>query len=146
MVLEGAPYLLRARAVVESRLLLLPAAALRKAMAEEPALALGLLSCLAQQFRRMTRQVKNLKLRTTTERLACYLLALAERQGGKAVTLPYDKGAIAAELGMARESLSRAFAVLADDAIEVAGASVRIRDRAALRRCCRPDPLIDGAG
>jgi CRP/FNR family transcriptional regulator, transcriptional activator FtrB len=143
-VLESAPYLLRARAVEESRLLLLPAAALRAMIAAEPAVARGFLSCLARQFRRMTRQVKNLKLRTTTERLACYLLALAERQQGEIITLPYDKGAIAAELGMARESLSRALAILQADAIVVEGATVRIRDRDRLRRCCEPDPLIDG--
>jgi len=91
----------------------------------------------------MTRQVKNLKLRTTTERLASYLLALQKAQGGELIQLPYDKGAIAAELGMARESLSRAFASLEEEAIDVQGAQVRIRDRVVLLRRCRADPLVD---
>jgi CRP/FNR family transcriptional regulator, transcriptional activator FtrB len=145
-VLEDAPYLLRARAVQECRLLLVPATSLRAIVVAEPSVALGFLSCLARQFRRMTRQVKSLKLRTTTERLASYLLALAKAQGGEVVQLPYDKGAIAAELGMARESLSRAFASLEEDAIDVQGAEVRIRDRATLLGRCRADPLIDGGG
>jgi len=143
-VLEESPYLLRARAVTACRLLLVPATSLRSAVAIEPSLALGLLSCLARQFRRMTRQVKNLKLRTTTERLACFLLDLAERQKTKVITLPYDKGAVAAELGMTRESLSRAFASLATDAIDVQGLEISIHDRAALLRRCRVDALIDG--
>ncbi len=80
-VLEDEPYLMRARAVQDCRLLLLPASSLRAVIAAEPTMALGFLSCLAQQFRRMTRQVKCLKLGTTTERLASYLLALANAQG-----------------------------------------------------------------
>lgn len=143
-VLEGSPYLLRARAVTECQLLLLPAVSLRSAVATEPSLALGLLSCLARQFRRMTRQVKNLKLRTTTERLACFLLELAERQKAEVVTLPYEKGTIAAELGMTRESLSRALASLEADGVGVQGAEVSIHNRTALLQRCRPDRLIDG--
>ncbi len=145
-VLEDAPYLMRARAVQECRLLLLPAASLRAIVAAEPTVALGFLSCLARQFRRMTRQVKSLKLHTTTERLASYLLALANAQESEVIQLPYDKGAIAAELGMARESLSRAFASLEEDAIAVRGSEVTIRDRTMLVGRCRADPLIDEDG
>lgn len=135
-VLEDAPYLMRARAVQDCRLLLIPAAAMRAVVAAEPAVALAFLSCLARQFRRMTRQVKDLKLRSTTERLACYLLALDELQKADVVTLPYDKGTIAAELGMARETLSRSFSVLGQ-AIEVHGAQIRIINKNKLLDYCR---------
>jgi len=43
-VLEDAPYLLRARAVQECRLLMLPASSLRAMIASEPSAALGFLS------------------------------------------------------------------------------------------------------
>jgi len=60
------------------------------------------------------------------------------------IRLPYDKGAIAAELGMARESLSRAFANLEEDAIAVRGSEVTIRDRAMLLRRAETMPSRRG--
>jgi len=142
-VLENAPYLLRAKAATECRLLLVPAETLRRLVLSKPTVALGLISCLTRQFRRMTRQVKNLKLRTALQRVAAYLLALNASRDGTEIDLPYDKGIIAAELGMTRESLSRAFAVLEADAIIVAGGKVTIRDRQKLQGYCPRDPLID---
>lgn len=142
-VLEDAPYLLRAQAATECRLLLVPASALRGLVAADPAAALTVMFCLTRQFRRMTRQVKNLKLRTTTQRLAAYLLNLDAVKEGSEFALPCDKGAIAAQLGMTRESLSRAFAALEADAITVRGASISVRDRQRLIGHCPFDPLID---
>lgn len=143
-VLEDAPYLLRAQAAIECKLLLVPAEAWRHLVESEPAAALGVISCLTRQFRRMTRQVKNLKLRTTTQRVAAYLLALNDSDSGMEIELPYDKGAIATELGMTRESLSRAFVALETDAIAVNGSKIRIHDRQRLTSYCPIDPLIDG--
>lgn len=144
-VLENAPYLLRAETVTECRLLLVPAETMRRLVLSEPSVALGLISSLARQFRRMTRQVKNLKLRTALQRVAAYLLALESPRSGKEINLPHNKGTIAAELGMTRESLSRAFAVLESDAIIVDGAKVTICDRQTLQGYCHHDPLIDEA-
>lgn len=142
-ILEDAPYLLRAQAATECRLLLIPAETLRRLVSTEPSVALGVIACLTKQFRRMTRQVKTLKLRTTTQRVAAYLLALAESENGQEIVLPYDKGTIAAELGMTRESLSRAFASLEANAIFVTGNKVTIRDRQKLQDYCPRDQLID---
>lgn len=142
-VLETAPYLLRAQAATECSLLLVPAETFRRLVSSEPSVALGAISCLTRQFRRMTRQVKNLKLRTTTQRVAAYLLALNASDEDREIELPYDKGTIAAELGMTRESLSRAFASLEANAIFVAGNKITIRDRQKLLDCCPRDPLID---
>lgn len=142
-VLEDVPYLLRAEAVTECRLLLVPAETMRRLVLSEPSVALGVISSLAHQFRRMTRQVKNLKLRTALQRVAAYLLALDAAKEGTELNLPHNKGTIAAELGMTRESLSRAFAVLEADAIIVDGAKVTIRDWQKLQAYCPCDPLID---
>ncbi len=142
-VLEDSPYLLRAVAATECRLVLVPAVMFRAVAAAEPAVAQAVIACLARQFRRMTRQVKMLKLRTTTQRLAAWLLALRPADGGGTIELPYDKGMIAAELGMTRESLSRAFAALSGEVLTVEGARVRVRDWAGLEAVCPRDPLID---
>lgn len=143
-VVTGAPYLMQARAPERSRLLMIPAALFRATAASEPALAQAVIGSLAHQFRRMVRQVKNLKLRTSSERVGCYVLALSARQGtpGRAV-LPYEKHLIASELGITRESFSRALSALEKSGLSVHGETILITDAARLAAECRPDPLID---
>lgn len=145
-VLTGAPYLMQARVPEPSRFLLIHAAAFRAAVEAEPLLAHAAIGSLAAQFRRMVRQIKNLKLRSSTERVGCYLLALSKRQGtpDRAV-LPFEKTLIASELGITRESFSRALSSLGKSGIRVDGQTIEILDAARLAAVCAPDPLIDGA-
>jgi CRP/FNR family transcriptional activator FtrB len=143
-VVTGLPYLMQARVPEPSRLLLIHAGAFRTAVAGDAALAQAVIAGLAGQFRRMVRQIKNLKLRSATERVGCYLLALSRRQGTPdRVLLPYGKSLIASELGMTRESFSRALAALQGAGIEVRDETISILDPARLAAQCRPDPLID---
>ena len=118
----------------------------RAAVLVDPHLAQAVIASLAHQFRRMVRQIKNLKLRSSTQRAGCYILALAERQGTRdRVVLPYEKNLIASELGMKRESFSRALSSLEKSGIKVDGQTIAILDADRLRAECMPDPLIDGA-
>lgn len=144
-VLTGAPYLMQARVPEPSRFLLIHAGAFRAAVEVEPLLAHAAIGSLAAQFRRMVRQIKNLKLRSSTERVGCYLLALSKRQGtpDRAV-LPFEKTLIASELGITRESFSRALSSLGKSGIRVDGQTIEILDAARVAAACAPDPLIDG--
>lgn len=143
-VVTGAPYLMEARVPEPSRILLIHADAFRMAVTADVALAHEVIGSLAQQFRRMVRQIKNLKLRSSTQRVGCYVLALAHRQGtpNRAV-LPYEKNLIASELGITRESFSRALSKLEKAGIRVEGQTIAIVDRARLAAKCDLDPLID---
>jgi CRP/FNR family transcriptional regulator, transcriptional activator FtrB len=143
-VLTASPYLVRARVPIDSRLLVVEAEAFRTAALREPAFARDVLVGLSCQFRRLLRQVKNLKLRDTRARVGCYLLTLAAQQGtpGQAV-LPYEKSLIASELGMTRESFSRALSVLKRHGVAVKGDRITVEDEHRLARACQPDPLID---
>lgn len=145
-VVTGAPYLMQARVPEASRFLLIQATAFRDAVAEDPRLAHAVIESLALQFRRMVRQIKNLKLRSSVERVGCYILALSRRQGspGEAV-LPYEKSLVASELGITRESFSRALSSF-DRAgiIRVEGPRILVLDEARVIAQCKPDPLIDG--
>ena len=144
-VVTGAPYLMRARVPEPSHFLLIHAAMFRAVVDTNPVLAQAVIGSLAQQFRRMVRQIKNLKLRSSTQRVGCYVLALSKRQGtpDRAV-LPYEKSLIASELGITRESFSRALSRLESFGIEVDGQTITIHDREQLGVECIPDPLIDG--
>ncbi|MGH1571714.1 cyclic nucleotide-binding domain-containing protein [Methylobacterium sp. P31] len=143
-VLTGSPYLMQARVPEPSRFLLVQADAFREAVDQDPHLAKAVLGTLAEQFRRMVRQTKNLKLRSAAERVGCYLLVLSERQGTPdRALLPYEKHMIASELGMTRESFSRALNALAKFGVAVDGQAVAIHDRARLAAGALPDPLVD---
>jgi CRP/FNR family transcriptional activator FtrB len=144
-VVTGAPYLMQARVPEPSRFLLIRAATFREAVATDPVLAQAVIASLAQQFRRMVRQIKNLKLRPSTQRVGCYILTLSARQGtpDRAV-LPYEKNLIASELGMTRESFSRALSGLQKSGVRVEGQTIVIADGSRLAAECPLDPLIDG--
>lgn len=145
-VLTDSPYLMSAKVLEPAQILLLPARKLREQIIQQPPLALSMMGSLAGHFRRMVRQIKDLKLRTSAQRLGAFLLRLAEDTGGihtATVELPVTKQVLAARLGMTPENLSRAFAVLGDHGVHVKGRSVDIADRAKLRAYCHPDTLID---
>ena len=144
-VATASPYLMEARVPESARLLLIQSATFREVTAADPALAQLVIGSLAGQFRRMVRQTKNLKLRSAPERVSCYLLGLSRHQctPDRAV-LPYSKGLVASELGMTRESFSRALSALQPACIAVHGDTIDIVDRRRLAEGCTTDPLIDG--
>lgn len=143
-VLTNTPYLVSAKVVYTARILMLPAPALRKSITRDPNLALAIIASLSRQYRAMLKQVKNLKLRTSSQRLACYILELEEESGSNGmIELPHDKRLIAARLGMTPESLSRAFSALRRMGVEVRGHRVRLTDTGRLRHYCMLDRLID---
>ena len=142
-VVSGAP--MRAQCIEDVRTLMIKADVFRELLPDEPLLAIAIIGCLSDQFRTMVRQIKTLKLRPGPQRVAAYLLALTLRQSNEAeVTLPYEKGLIASQLGMTRESFSRILATLQRDIVHVDGQKVHIRNLDALLELSAPDPLIDG--
>ncbi len=143
-VVTASPYLMRARAPTASRLLLIHAGEFRRVVSQDLPLSQEVIGSLAGQFRRMVRQIKNLKLRAARERVGCYLLDLARRQGtADRAVLPYEKSLIASELGMTRESFSRALAALQADGVAVKGDVITIANPEKFAMAVERDPLID---
>lgn len=141
-VLLDSPYLMSARIVEEARVLFIPAEGARRAMRTESKLAYAAALHLAGHWRRIIRQLKDLKLRTSTERLAAYLAFLADKTGKTgSIQLPEDRKLIATRLGMTAESLSRAFAALRAVGVGGRGRTVTVADWAALRNFCKCDDL-----
>lgn len=144
-VLTDTPYLMSAKVLEPAQILMLSAHRLRQQILQEPKLALTMMASLAGHFRRMVRQVKDLKLRTSTQRLGAWLLhQVPEADGNGAVDLRISKQVLAGRLGMSPESLSRAFAALGEHGVQVRGRQIVIDDAAKLRVFCHPDSLIDG--
>ena len=139
------PYLMSARTLEPSRLLLVPASDLRSIFRSDPEFAVSIVSELAGAFRSMARHAKNLKLRTSRERIACYLLKQSQLAGGvDRFVLQVEKRLVASYLGMTPENLSRALKLLEGDGVSLKGQTVTITDRARLMAACPPDVLIDG--
>lgn len=115
----------------ESRLLLVPAAEFRAALAEDPGLAQAALELVAQQFKVVAEQVLDLKLRDAPRRVARFLAQrLMPGQEGGPVDLPEPRGALAARLGMRPESLSRALHALQEAGlVRLTGRRVEVCNR-----------------
>ncbi len=143
VVLE-ANALMSARTLEKSQILMIPAEAFRRIMAEDAAFAVSVAREVSGCYRGLVRSIKNQKLRNGTERLANYILTQQVRQGNPdVVVIPHEKRTLASLLGMTAENLSRAFAQLADYGIEVHGAEIRILRPVPLRRLAKPNPLLD---
>ncbi|MEX1036751.1 MAG: cyclic nucleotide-binding domain-containing protein, partial [Sneathiella sp.] len=112
-VLKDAPYLMSARTCQRSRILMIPAEDILAAMDQDRAFAAAIIRELANCYRAVVKDHKNLKLRTGVERLANRLLRYHNDQGGNGnLSLPYDKRTLASLLGMTPENLSRALNTL----------------------------------
>ena len=144
-VLAELPYLMTARTVTRSRLLVINAGALLDLVHRDTSLANALLRSVSREFRTMVRQVRDLKLRTAAQRLGCYLLALVkDGQATRAdFRLPFDKGLLAARLGCRQENLSRAFAALRAYGVETHGSRVILHDIPRLKELAVPDDMSD---
>lgn len=140
-VLSGLPGLMSARTVTAAKLIGIEAEGLRILLHREASLAGALLRAEAMEFGALVRQVCDLKLRTTAQRLGCYLLALTDETAANTVSLrlPFDKRLLAARLGCRQENLSRAFAALRRLGVETHGARVILHDIASLRDYSLPD-------
>lgn len=143
-VVTDMPYLMSARTLAPSRVLLVPAALVREVVKDDNALMQATMRELALAYRDMVRALADMKLRQSAERLGNLLLQQERRQGGKGtVQLRAEKRLVASLLGMTPENLSRAFGVLSQHGLEVDGAQIRIGDRAVLEAFARRDPVSD---
>ena len=140
-VLSGLPHLMSARSVTTARLIAVESDGLRALLHQEISLATAMLRAEAVDFGAMVRQICDLKLRTTAQRLGCYLLKLSDNAEANTVSLrlPFDKRLLAARLGCRQENLSRAFAALRSLGVETHGARVILHDIASLRTYAIPD-------
>ncbi len=127
-------YPVSAMAVTEARLLTIPGDKFMQMVREHPALAINFTASVAAHLHGLVRQVEALSGKSTTQRLAAFLVSLSDaREGPTTVALPLDKSLIAARLGMQPETLSRSLAKLRRVGVDAATSEVRIADVRLLR-------------
>ncbi|WP_435138761.1 cyclic nucleotide-binding domain-containing protein [Pseudopelagicola sp. nBUS_19] len=142
--IKDRPYLMSARAVTKVRIIMIPSEDVRGVFEADSDFAKSIVTELASCYRESIKIMKTIKLRTSVERLANYLVKHSTQQGTRdAVTLPIEKKKIASYLGMTPENLSRAFAALKIHGVAVNGELITLTDPDELRHFSRPNPLID---
>ena len=142
--IKDAPYLMSARTLEKSRIVLVPSQDVRAVFNIDAGFARAIVTELAQCYRTVVKTTKDLKLRTSLERLANYLLRQQKRAGGAAeFEIRFEKRRLASFLGMTPENLSRAIKGLQPYGVCVDGSQISITDQADLERFAKPNPLID---
>jgi len=142
--IKDRPYLMSARTLTKSRIIMIPSEDIRDVFQTDGVFAKSIVRELAICYRDSIRQMKNVKLRTSVERLANYLVKHHAKAGGTgSLELTVEKKKLASFLGMTPENLSRAFAALNNHGVEVSGSTILLSDPAGLEAYARPYFLID---
>lgn len=142
----GSRHTATARAVDKTTLAVINAPRLLAYLDDHFDLALGMIASMAGNLRGQVKEITELKLQSTTERLASYLAELAGSANGRAVVrLPFEKRLLADRLGMEPATLSRAFGKLREYGVETGrGDKVVIGDVGQLRRLAEAVEMVMG--
>ncbi|RMD64613.1 MAG: Crp/Fnr family transcriptional regulator [Alphaproteobacteria bacterium] len=134
-VFDSGDYPVSAMTVEDSRLLVIPADSFIRKLRENADYALNVMASVSRHMRRLVQQVERLSVKSSTERVAEFLLRLAATEDGPVeIRLPLDKSLIARRLGMQPETFSRSLARLRALGVATSGARVTIADIGALKR------------
>ncbi len=143
-VISHVVYLNSARTIAPSQILLIPGQTVRELCERNAAIARAVIIELAERCRFSVRALKNMKLRSSAERLANWILGASAVDGkNRCIELPFDKRTLASCLGMSPENLSRNLALLAKYGVRSSGHSIVIEDPSALADFAKPNALID---
>jgi CRP/FNR family transcriptional activator FtrB len=142
--IRGETSLHSARALISSRILSIPAEPLRDIFERDPGFSRAVITELDERCRALTCLLVDQKLRTSTERLANWILKTDRAGGGSGrLDVPYEKRTLASCLGMTPENLSRNLSHLKAHGVVSVGREILIEDRKKLEAFARPDALID---
>lgn len=140
--LHDVPYPVTARAITSARLLRMEAPTLRRLMETEPSLGKTMLAAAFVHMEQLVLQIEDLTTRSGFQRLAFFLLGLADKYDDPGeVALPYSKALVAGQLGMKPETLSRAFARLRGHGVRIQATSIFVDDWERLHWLVAAEPM-----
>jgi CRP/FNR family transcriptional regulator, dissimilatory nitrate respiration regulator len=123
--LQASAYHCDAVVSVDAEIVTVPMAALRDALAADPAFALRWIAMLNAELRRLRAQCERLSLKGVRERL----LHLLESEGtGGRLAVPAGLKSVAAELGVSHEALYRTVAKLEQEGVIAREPGVVVRE------------------
>jgi len=141
-VIVDVPYPVSGRTLKDSRILAIPAKAVRTTFYEDKDFACAVAHELSRGFCDVMADLKSQKLLTCMERVADWLLrANAQFGQGSHFTLSSDKRTLASQLGMTPENLSRVLKELSGYGVFVSGRTVIVQDPVTLAAIARRQSL-----
>jgi CRP/FNR family transcriptional regulator, transcriptional activator FtrB len=143
--LFGEASIVSARALTTTKLMVLHPGAVAEVMDETRVLTDNILKVISGQWRMAVRNILDLNCRSAAQRLASFLLRLADLQPESTSSiLPISKRHLAARLGMSAETLSRMLQVVADNGVHLRGRCIIVHNRERAEAFCGPDPYPGG--
>ena len=128
---DGKVFPASAIALEYTELIFFPRLAFLDLLHQYPAIAINMLTSLANHSRKLAQMVEDLSFKEVPQRLAAYLLDLSDRNNGnQVINLDVTKTQLAASLGTIPATLSRAFSRLSDAGlITINGSQVELLNR-----------------
>ncbi len=125
---------LSAQAVEDTKVIAVPASAMKREAQGNFALIQRIMETFTQQMNKLQLENEHLSLMSASQRVGCLLLQLSDVQkhGAQEIHLPYEKSLAASKLGMKPETFSRALAQLRGLGISVQGDVISVGDTAKL--------------
>lgn len=128
MFLERPSFPVTAAALSDAEVICFEASSFLKMLNQSPETCLSLLGTMSQRIRGLVQEIDNLSVQTGRQRLAAYLIALAEDKGELHLAIP--KSVLASRLSIKPETFSRIIKQLRNSkTIEVDGSDIKIVDR-----------------
>lgn len=128
-------------ALEDSMIAVVSAAPLQRLIERDPRFADNMMRAMAGKFLDLLAELESSLQQSALQRLAAYLASLAKPNDGSSgaiVRLPASKTAVAARLGITKETISRLLRELAEQGlIRVAGREILILDRSSLAKIFR---------
>ena len=120
-------------ALCETLLLTFPARAIHALLDRDSNFARAMLVCLSERMQDLVDGIEANALLSARQRIASYLVALAEASGSSCLRLPVTKTLIASQLGVTKETLSRLLREFANKGlIAIDKRDILLHDRALL--------------
>lgn len=143
-VFAGVQFPAYAEAIEQSETLFFPRKKFVDLITKDPSLAMNMLAMLSKRLRYFTQLVENLSLKEVPQRLAAYLLVLANvKDEEDTIELDIAKGQLASLLGTIPETLSRILSKMAGQGyIEVEGRQIKLFDKQSLESISRGEKLL----
>lgn len=133
LVFRARPNHIDAVALCETLLLTFPASAVNALLDSDSHFARGMLASLSERMHDLVDGIEANALLNARQRIASYLVALAESNRSSRVRLPQTKTLIASQLGVTKETLSRLLREFANKGlITIDKRDILLHDRALL--------------
>lgn len=141
VIFMGGKSPIRATALKQSKLLMIPAHIIRQQVLRDGQLGENLLKIVSNHYKNAMQQIDSIVTKTPVARLGYYFLKLHMEQNPDSmqVELPFQKSMIANHLGMKPETFSRALKKLKSIGIDVDHERITLGDAYSLCHFCDPD-------